>query len=159
MPPKPRVLREIGPPHLTEGERDHDEEHAGEAYHDEPDEKSRGASQEHGGRKRHTRRPFQEQREPGHGVGAETEEQRMPQRDHAGIAGDEIEAHGEDRPDRDLTEPIRTGVTGDVPCRERTNEKHHRHDVPAHLLGARHAACRAGSKPPGRSTSTSAMTA
>ena len=100
-----------------------------------------------------------EERQARHRISAEAEEQGVPQRDHAGIAHEQIEAHGEDGPDGNLAEPVFAGITREPPRGESSDKECSGDERTPPVGAARHAMCRAGSSPCGRSTSTTAISA
>src|SRR5207302_853612 len=104
-------------------------------------------------------RPSQEKREAGERIGAQAEEERVAERDHAAIADQEIEAHGEDRRDGDLADAILAGIAREPPGDQRGREQRRRKEPAPGRRNPDHAPRRAGNNPPGRSSSTSTMTA
>ena len=157
MPPKTGERTEISPAHLAEGERDHDEEDAAQPHRERAQRQRRSCSSGDGGGERGAGRQLQEMREARERIGAEAEVEGMPERDEAGIAGDEIEAHGEDRPDGDLAQQVFPGIVREAPGGERPQQQQRPGGVTRPLSA--HARWRAGRRPPGRSSSTSAITA
>ncbi len=109
---QPRGLKGNGVEHLGEGEREHDEIHAAHADREETDDERRRRGRQRGKRKRghEPGRLHERQRRD---VAADTEEGRVPEGDHSRVAHQQVEAHGEDAPDKDLLEQLDWVVAGE----------------------------------------------
>ncbi len=110
---EPRRLEGDRVEHLRERERQHDEVHAAHPDREEADDE-RG---EGGGRRPAATSPAKSagralEQERGD-VAADAEERGVAERHHAGVAHEEVEAHGEDAPDQDFLEELDRVAAGD----------------------------------------------
>jgi len=153
------IAREPCPTHLTEGKRHHDEEDAAEMDDEAADQQGDEPGQHDGGEDGERRRPFEKEGQSGKGIGAKTEEESVAERHHPAITDQEIETHREDRRNGDLAETVSTGIAREPPSRQRGAKQRPPDDAALERRCVAHAAGRAGKSPPGRSSSTSTITA
>ena len=108
--------------HLAEGQGDHDEEDPAHPGHDGADHQGQDPGRKRRDHERQARRPAQDHGQRREAVGAEPEEGGVAQRHQPGHPGQQVQAHRQDREDRDLGQQLQAEVLGPRGVGEQTRK-------------------------------------
>src|SRR3989441_609778 len=141
--------------HLREGERDHDEVHAGCAQAEPADDQGAGGRERDAEGKRHDRvHQVESVGEPRQQVRGKAEERRVREADEAGETDQQIQAHGEDGADHRFSQELQPEAIAAESHRAQGRRRGEQKEPPPHRPS------KAGpSRPRGRQSSTAAITA